>query len=211
MHSLISGNVLTDFNIGGGGGGGGIALNNVRSYSGATVIRNCTIYHNFAYHNAGGIGIFDATTGNDTLIEFTTISKNSTAFFYSNGIQGAGTPAIYSSIVANNQSGFYTQDMVGHFLIRYSLVKNTTGITIAGGSSNDIFGMDPQLGKLTVNGGPTLSMLPAQTSPVLDKAEVIFPEMYDQRGLPRKVGSGADMGAVERQSPEVIIFRNGRR
>jgi hypothetical protein len=205
-QSLISQNVLTSF-AGTGYGGGGLALHSVSS---STYISNSTFYRNFAYHNGGGIGIFDATTGSGVSIKFSTISGNSTAYSYSNGILGVGKPLIYASIVANNSSRFYTQDMVGTFYVARSLVKNANGTTITTlGALPNIFGVDPQLGPLTVNGGPTLTMLPAATSPVLN-AGLLFPvEGTDQRGLTRVVGSSADMGAVERQVPEIIIFRNG--
>lgn len=203
-QSLISGNTLTSF-TGTGYGGGGLAL---RIVSGPTKIVNSTFYGNFAYHNGGAIGIFDATTGDGVSIGYSTISGNSTAYFYSNGIQGAGEPHIFSSIVANNSSKLYTQDMVGTFRVRYSLVKNTNGTTITG--NGNIFGVDPQLGPLAINGGPTLTMLPAVTSPVLDAGPAPpIEQTTDQRGVPRIVGSSADMGAIERQVPEVIIFRNG--
>ena len=203
-QSLISGNTLTSF-AGSGYGGGGLALHTVSS---STKIINSTFYRNFAYHNGGGIGIFDAATGDGESIGYSTISGNSTAYFYSNGILGAGQPNIFSSIVANNSSKSYTQDMAGTFRLRYSLVTNTNGTTITG--SKNIFGVDPQLGQLTVNGGPTLTMLPAATSPVLNAGPTPpIEQTKDQRGLPRAANSRINMGAVERQVPEVIIFRDG--
>jgi hypothetical protein len=64
---------------------------------------------------------------------------------------------------------------------------------------------------LTVNGGPTLSMLPSATSPVLDSGNVgcCSDVPHDQRGVQRIANLVPDMGAVERQYPEVMIFRSG--
>ncbi|HET7798304.1 MAG TPA: choice-of-anchor Q domain-containing protein, partial [Nevskia sp.] len=66
---------------------------------------------------------------------------------------------------------------------------------------------------LAVNGGPTLTMMPASSpskSPALDTGEVIPPPSgTDQRGLPRSANGRRDMGAVERQYPEDVVFRNG--
>jgi len=204
-RSLISRNSLTDFS-GYSYGGGGLALQKI--VGGFAFISASTFYHNFAYHNGGGIGIFDAATGDRTIVSFSTISGNSTDF-YSNGILGAGTPYIGNSIVANNLGGGNTQDMAGSFKIYHSLVKNPTGWTLAGGTGVK-FCIDPQLGPLTVNGGPTLTMLPAAGSPVIDAAKVdsLGGPYYDQRGIGRPAGA-PDMGAVERQTPEVMIFRNG--
>lgn len=69
----------------------------------------------------------------------------------------------------------------------------------------------PLLGALDVYGGPTPTMLPAGNSPVLNAGDpgYVGTPPKDQRGLPRKFGSAIDIGAVERQSPEDIIFRNG--
>jgi hypothetical protein len=67
---------------------------------------------------------------------------------------------------------------------------------------------DPQLGALAANGGPTLTMLPASTSPLLDAIPVgacAGPEPGvddDQRGIARPQGTGCDVGAVE---VEVVI------
>ena len=77
---------------------------------------------------------------------------------------------------------------------------------------SDIFGQDPQLGPLGGNGGPTLTQLPSNTSPVVNKGSA-FGLTADQRGLSRPVvfpgvanssaagADGSDMGAVELQLP----------
>jgi len=204
-YSLISNNTLTDFSSG--ANGGGLALQFV---VGQSHIENSTFYQNFAYHSAGGVGIFDTGTGNNAEFTDVTIAKNGTFNGYSNGLLGTGQPTITNSIIANNVNAYQqTQDMVGSFKIDYSLVKNASAATITG--SHDITsGVDPQLGPLTVNGGPTLTMLPAAASPVINAGTATSQGfLTDQRRLPRLVGSHVDMGAVERQSPEVIIFRNG--
>jgi hypothetical protein len=51
-------------------------------------------------------------------------------------------------------------------------------------------------------------MMPALSSPVLD-AGGPSSSGTDQRGLPRSANGRRDMGAVERQYPEDIIFRSG--
>ena len=56
--------------------------------------------------------------------------------------------------------------------------------------------------------GPTLTMMAALTSPALDSGE-LSTTGTDQRGLPRNANGRSDMGAVERQYPEDVIFRNG--
>jgi len=204
-YSLVSNNTLNDFTSS--ANGGGLALQFV---VGQTHIDNSTFYSNFAYHSAGGIGIFDLGTGNNAEFTNVTIAKNGTFNGYSNGILGAGQATVTNSIIANNVNAYQqTQDLVGSFKVSYSLIKNASAATITG-SHNITSGADPQLGPLTINGGPTLTMLPAAASPVINAGTATSQGLLtDQRTLPRLVGSHVDMGAVERQSPEVMIFRNG--
>jgi hypothetical protein len=56
------------------------------------------------------------------------------------------------------------------------------------------------LGALGDNGGPTLTMLPAATSPLLDQVPsdaCLARVTVDQRGVTRPQGSACDIGAVE--------------
>jgi CSLREA domain-containing protein len=65
--------------------------------------------------------------------------------------------------------------------------------------------LDPLLGALTDNGGPTLTHLPGVGSPARDAVPagtaVLCDDVLsaDQRGLPRPSGAACDVGAVERQ------------
>jgi hypothetical protein len=128
---------------------------------------------------------------------------------------------VTSPIVADNTADGIKQDLdraddstTGGFDLSYSLIeeKGDAPVTESPGGSN-IFGSDPLLGALANNGGPTMTLLPAGTSPVVDhgKAPARLPE--DQRGLNRDVdgdpgnaagGDGSDIGAVEVQDPPVI-------
>jgi hypothetical protein len=201
QKSLISGNNTYNFS---GGGGGGIALQSVSSQAS---LYDSTFYANYAYNNGGGIGIFDAATGNNTKINGTTIAGNLTFNYESNGILGAGVPFLYNCVAANNSSHTISQDISGTFQELYSLVRTVGTANIVGAFGNKN-GQDPHLGPLAVNGGPTLTMMPALSSPVLD-AGGPSPSGTDQRGLPRSANGRRDMGAVERQYPEDIIFRSG--
>ena len=184
--------------------GGGIVLQGVAAKSD---IINSTFYGNYGYGAGGAIQILDAATGNGTTLKTTTIAGNSTFNYASNGISGSGTVTINSTIVANNFSHAGTQDLEGTFNENYSLVRNVgTASVIGSGNKN---GQNPLLGPLAVNGGPTLTMLPDANSPVLDSGDPLFTSGTDQRGLPRFVHGRVDMGAVERQYPEDVIFRNG--
>jgi hypothetical protein len=132
---------------------------------------------------------------------------NSTFNYASNGILGAGIPTIYNCAVANNASHTISQDVSGSFAEVYSLIRNvgSASLFVNVGNKN---AQDPLLGPLGVNGGPTLTMLPALSSPLLDAGGASVTGT-DQRGLPRNANGRRDMGAVERQYPEDVIFRNG--
>src|SRR6185295_2074697 len=133
------------------------------------------------YNNGGGIGIFDAATGNVTTFSNTTIAGNLTFNYASNGILGAGTPHILGCIIANSSSHSSNQDVDGTFAEAYSLIRNVGSATliIAPGNKN---GQEPLLVPLAVNGGPTLTMMPALSSPVLDAGDPALVNGSDQRG-----------------------------
>ena len=196
-RSLVSGNSAYDPNA----GGGGIAIQSAQLTS---FIGDSTVYGNYAYNNGGGIGIFD--TGGDTQLNGVTIADNLTFNYASNGMLGNGTTSLYNCILANSSSHSSNQDLYGSFSETDSLIRNPGTASLVGFDNKN--GVDPQLGPLAVNGGPTLTMLPAVTSPALDAGGPSL-SGTDQRGLPRNVNGRRDMGAVERQYPEDVIFRDG--
>jgi hypothetical protein len=196
-RSLISSNNAYDP----AGGGGGIALGYVKN---PTQVNDSTIYANYAYNNGGGVGIFNAS--GVTEFNGVTIANNFTFNYASNGILGAGNTSLYNCVVANNFSHAGNQDLDGGFAEDYSLVRNAGTAVVIGFHNKN--GLDPILGPLTVNGGPTQTMLPAPSSPLLDAGGSSLAGS-DQRGLPRNANGRRDMGAVERQYPEDVIFRNG--
>jgi hypothetical protein len=84
---------------------------------------------------------------------------------------------------------------------------------MSGTSANNLpIGADLQLGPLANNGGPTLTMLPAATSPLINAGNNFLvggPVPFDQRGpiFFRLQGALVDIGSVERQpgAPTVIL------
>jgi len=196
-RSLISANNAYDP----AGGGGGIALGYVKN---PTQINDSTIYANYAYNNGGGVGIFGSS--GQTTFGGDTITNNFTFNYGSNGILGAGSTNLYDSVVANNFSHAGNQDIDGFFGETYSLVRNVGTAFVFGNHNKN--GQDPLLGPLAVNGGPTLTMMPALSSPLLDAGGPLLTGT-DQRGLPRSANGRRDIGAVERQYPEDVIFRSG--
>ncbi len=83
---------------------------------------------------------------------------------------------------------------------------------------SNLLGVDPQLGPLGDNGGPTQTMAIAATSPAVNKGAGVL--TTDQRGQPRPVAypgvpfsaaagaNGADIGAFELQAPPPVVPSN---
>ena len=170
--------------------------------------------------------------GPDGSIDFenSTIASNSASKFggglytnqYSDDPQTESTTMISptiqltSSIVADNQANGAPNDAErpdgstdGGLDSAFSLVENPTNVPFIA-SQSSLTGIDPQLGALGDNGGPTQTQLPSTTSPVIDRGKAPARLLDDQRALARIVdgdaanaagGDGADIGAVEVQNP----------
>jgi uncharacterized repeat protein (TIGR01451 family) len=183
-RSTVSGNTGVD-------GAAGVGV----SYANGT-IENSTIAENTTDGYGGGLYAYYA----DVTVKETTISGN-TALGDGPGIYAyaASGVTVLNSIVANNGPGAdLLDDSDSFFDVGHSLIENEDVAQINDLGGN-IFGVDPQLGPLQNNGGPTLTMKPAATSPAVNAGDPAFtpPPSTDQRGLARVVGGRIDMGAVE--------------
>jgi uncharacterized repeat protein (TIGR01451 family)/CSLREA domain-containing protein len=179
------------------GSAGGIYL-----YSSSLGMTNSTVAGNSAAGSGGGIYLYQ---GSDAQIALTTISGNSA------GGAGGNVYLLYlddltveNSIIANGTAAtapdLYTDG--GNADLNFTLLEDTTGATFTG--ANNITGVDPQLGPLQNNGGPTQTLMPAGTSPAVNAGDPSFtpPPLFDQRGpgFDRVVNTVVDMGSVELQS-----------
>ena len=184
-------------------GGGG-----VYSSGGRFSAINSTIAYNYAYSGGGGIALGSPVSAS---LSYTTVAGNGTCCYETgNGITvGGGQLNVFNTIVANNFSRGGIADISGTFKFYYSVIRNPANATIVA-SKGSIFGVDPKLSALGYFGGATATMMPAPDSSAIDRGlACIPPGDHDQRGLPRCVSGYPDAGAVERQIPEVVIFRNG--
>jgi predicted outer membrane repeat protein len=219
-NSTISGNSTTGIQ----GPGGGVYVSCDDRASPNWVIRNSTISGNRVFGGAsrgGGIAMrVNASVGPALVIQNCTIvsnTANSTQAGFGGGgvarIGTAGTLLIESTIIANNTNSI-APDLLGTATVNFSLVRNLTGATITGGN-NLPAGTDPLLGPLANNGGPTPTMAPLNSSPVIDRGSNPAGLTTDQRGpgFARVGGGAADIGAYEIQptGPTVtaVVENNG--
>jgi predicted outer membrane repeat protein len=204
-NSTISGNRSTSSV----GGGGGIFV------QGNFTLQNSTVDGNRA-GNGGGVAY--ALGGNAASITFSTITGNSAFFGLATGgglEVGGSNLSLGNSVIAGNTfdpgiSG--TGPDVGGTVnsTGFNFIGNGSGVTLGGSAAGNQVGtaaapLNPQLGALQDNGGPTQTRLPLAGSPLIDAGDPFFSgaPATDQRGTGylRIIGGRADVGAVELQTP----------
>ena len=79
-----------------------------------------------------------------------------------------------------------------------NLIGDPTGAT--GLTGHDLVGLNPDLGPLQDNGGPTPTLALLAGSPAIDAGSTTSSLATDQRGLARVIGGASDIGAFELQN-----------
>jgi len=205
-----------DGNVGGSLGGGLLASVTSLDLTGSTVSNNRCVGSSIG----GGLSIF--VTAPSTLTNVT-ISGN-VSDSSGGGMYSTGDITFRNVTWADNASSALT--MLYHNVGTATLVSSIltggpaesgcggAGTIVSGGFNIDSSGLcgltapsdrvvDPQLGPLADNGGPTLTHLPAPSSPAIDGGNPVGCPATDQRGQTRPTdgngdGSAAcDVGAVE--------------
>ncbi|MEQ1607114.1 MAG: MBG domain-containing protein [Pyrinomonadaceae bacterium] len=189
-------------------------------FGGGTLnITNSTLSGNSVPSGTFNGGAIYWDNGNATITN-STITNNSAPIGVNNagGIRKAsGTVIIKSSIVAANANNATVADLGGSFVSQgYNLIGNVgtaIGLTATGDQAGTASArINPLLGPLANNGGPTLTHLPLFGSSAIDRGNN-GTILVDQRGLARPfddpviangVGNGSDIGAVEVQTACVL-------
>jgi hypothetical protein len=204
--STVTGNAASST-----GGTGGV----YSEYGGS--INNSTISG-----NTGGVGAGVASYGPLEITGSTVAGNAETTPDAGQILDSQGVLTLRDSIVAGSGS---LPDVVletgATGSASFSLIRDPSppsGDTAVSLDATDITGLDPQLGPLQLNGGPTATMVPQLTSPVLDRGKS-FGLTTDQRGLPRPFvlptvpasvvpagGDRSDIGAVEEETPGVAAL-----
>lgn len=241
-HSTITGNSASFNGAGlefTGGTGSAVSIsdsalyNNQGSYNGgalefvrpseAVSITNSTISGNTAKDGAG-VYVYNQffvpfTIANSTIADNTATERGGGINHYGASPEPGKVDRVdlSSTIVAGNSApaGPDLNDSggPGNFRADHSLIGDTTGAALGEiPPSMNQLNVDPLLGPIGDNGGPTLTMLPALNSPALD-AGVSNDLETDQRGEPRTIdygpapdatgSDGTDIGAVEIPDTEI--------
>jgi hypothetical protein len=176
------------------------------SNSGKLTIINCTIAANVTGSaNAHGAGI--ANTG-VLMMANSTVAHNTQLGVGSDGagiFTSGGELDLLNTIVFNPNSGAATQDDVLGQITRAQASlfgSGTSGIAAGGDLGGNHFGVDPLLGPLQDNGGPTATMALQSGSPAIGNgaSTSLVPGLSvpatDQRGDARPANS-SDIGAFQ--------------
>jgi VCBS repeat-containing protein len=196
-NSTLSGNSSAN-------GGGGI-----ENFDDLT-ITNCTLSGNSAGTAGGGI---QNSSGN-LFISNSTLSGNSAS--RGGGTWSSGTLSLNSTIVGNNIATLGGHDIQGSVTAGdHNLIESTAGISGTLPGSHNKIGVDPKLGPLQDNGGPTWTHALLCDSPAIDagtnsdafstdQRSEGFARGFDDQAIANAAdGDGTDIGAFELQAPLV--------
>jgi len=196
----LTASTLSNNNANSGVGGG---ISNTPD-AGAT-ISNCTFAAN---HAQNGGALFESVGGTMSISE-STIATNS-ASGAGGGLRNAGAASaiqITSTIIATNKA-LSGHDVFGAVTsLGFNLVGKTTGSS--GWVGSDLTGtntkpLNPLLGPLANNGGPTFTFALLPGSPALMNGNTSLAPPTDQRGFQRVVNNKIDIGAFQNQ-PIVVV------
>lgn len=196
------------------GNGGGI--NN----QGILTVTNSTFFYNLAAQDGGAIESVGSTTLTNCTITLNAAAQQFTSGQTRNGGGGVAnfgnffsTPTLRNTIVAGNDSPTNPEVAGEIFSNGYNLIGDGTGGTIMPMDGDQIgtsdAPIDPLLGPLQDNGGPTETCALLGGSPALDAGGAVEGLTGDQRNMPRPVddpllepapgGDNSDIGAFESQ------------
>jgi Zn-dependent metalloprotease len=232
LGTLTISNTTVSSNTGVGGGGienfnGNLTINNSAisgnnipdNYQGSgietegiAILNNSTVSN-----NRGGRGAGISTIAGTIILNNSTISDNQ-----NRGLENAfGRGTMQNTIIARNGIG---GDCYGGGITSqgYNLIRNSDGCAITA-TVGDLFGtsanpINPRLGPLQDNGGPTFTYALMSGSPAINAGSPSAPGSggnaclpTDQRGVARPAGERCDIGAYEgfvpwTPSPRVITY-----
>lgn len=180
--------------------GGGLA-----ALDSTVTVLNSTVSGNHA-SGGGGLAALDSTV----TVLHSTVSGNSARL--GGGLLNEGTVTLSHTILANN---------AGHHGNCAARAPHSGGHNLASEAScqlsapGDRQGVDPRLGSLATNGGPTQTHALLAGSPAIDAGDNTVCPATDQRGVSRPQGDAAhgtircDIGAFEVVASPAYVVRDG--
>lgn len=189
---------------------------------GSMTIRNSTFSDNRTIGTNSSQGGAICSPG-ALAVEASTFTGN-----YARGYGGtllAGNGTLTSSTFRDNSSGLGGDGINGGpgLIVSRSILQGCVDAVTSGGDNlvsdgscfpasaglNDRIGLDPRLGELANNGGPTKTVALQAGSPAIDQviANAAGCSGSDQRGVARPLGVRCDIGAFERDTDR--IFASG--
>jgi predicted outer membrane repeat protein len=190
-RSTISGNSAAVY-------GGGIYTNNA-----AVLALNSTLSGNSAVFGGGAWSTLDGILS----LVSSTVATNGAATGGGVGTLGGGELHLLNSLVARNTASNIEPDISKaastSLFARFSLVGDGTGSGIADAVDGNRVGtgtapIDPKIGKLGNNGGPTRTHALLTGSPAINAGSDADCQATDQRGVTRPRGAHCDIGSYER-------------
>ena len=215
---LISRSTITNNSATGQGGG---IFNTVddafRRQGGLVTLTNSTVTGNSAA-SGGGISNAPERSGVGLSLTNSTVTRNSATqegggiFQRGQGEEDEADLALLNSLVAQNSAptrpdvSTNGESEFAFVFSRFSLIGNGTGSGITNTDGNQVGNVapnsspiDPRLGPLADNGGPTRTHALLAGSPAIDAASAQDCPPTDQRGVSRPQGTACDIGSYERQ------------
>jgi VCBS repeat-containing protein len=208
-------------------GGGAIKNHQVMTIESSTFSGNTALSA-----GQGQGGAIDNNGGGDLTLVNSTLTGNVSVF--GGAIYNAETITVRNSTLAGNTGGFgggaFTFGSVASFentiiagntastegpdvdgpgrSLGHNLVGNTANSTGFSAGVGDLLNVDPKLGALADNGGPTQTMALLAGSPAIDAANTATAPATDQRGVSRPQGPAADIGAFEAPANRAPVANN---
>lgn len=188
-----------------GGHGGGIHFANATLSPGTPRLLNSTVSGNAA-STGGGVFVADGTV----TAQLTTVADN---LALAGGGVGTASDAVLhvdQALIAGNtaSTGPDCDGSVSFAGGQGSLIGDAADCDLRWADADDVIGIDPLLGPLEDNGGPTHTHELLDGSPAIDSGRIGppglgWPIFTDQRGVERPQGAGHDLGSFE-TGPDVV-------
>jgi hypothetical protein len=178
--------------------GGGIYSNNA-----GVLAHNSTMSGNSAVFGGGAWSTLDGILS----LVSSTVATNGAATGGGVGTLGGGELHLLNSLVARNTASNIEPDISKAastaLFARFSLVGDGTGSGIADAVDGNKVGtgtapIDPKIGKLGNNGGPTRTHALLTGCPAINAGSDADCPANDQRGVTRPRGAHCDIGSYER-------------